>query len=86
MLPMKLKTTLARQLLIYAALPLAYLIAGRLGLLLAVPPGYATAVFIPAGIAVGAMYIAGAATLPGTFASAQSLDRLRDHRPIECRR
>jgi PAS domain S-box-containing protein len=67
MLPMKLKTTLARQLLIYAALPLAYLITGRLGLLLAVPPGYATAVFIPAGIAVGAMYIAGAATLPGTF-------------------
>ena len=56
-----------RQLLIYLALPLAYVICGRLGLALAVPPGYATAVFLPAGIAVGAMFIAGAATLPGTF-------------------
>ena len=66
-----------RQLLIYAALPLAYVIIGRLGLLLAVPPGYATAVFVPAGIAVGAMYMAGPATLPGTFARfcpAQYLD------------
>src|SRR5919201_5333321 len=56
-----------RQLLVYAALPLAYVISGRLGLLLAVPPGYATAVFVPAGIAVTAMFMAGAATLPGTF-------------------
>jgi PAS domain S-box-containing protein len=62
-----LKTAMARQLLIYAVLPLAYVITGRLGLLLAVPPGYATAVFIPAGIAVGAMFIAGASTLPGTL-------------------
>ena len=54
-------------LLIYAALPLAYIVAGRLGLLLSVPPGYATAVFLPAGIAVAAMFIAGAASLPGTF-------------------
>jgi PAS domain S-box-containing protein len=68
MLRMKhLKAAMARQLLIYAALPLAYVITGRLGLLLAVPPGYATAVFVPAGIAVGAMFIAGASTLPGTF-------------------
>src|SRR5262249_37408223 len=29
--------------------------------------GYATALFVPAGIAVGAMFIAGASTLPGTF-------------------
>ncbi len=56
-----------RQLVIYAALPLVYVVSGRLGLLLAVPPGYATAVFVPAGIAVAAMYMAGAATLPGTF-------------------
>jgi PAS domain S-box-containing protein len=56
-----------RQLLIYAVLPLAYVITGRLGLLLAVPPGYATAVFVPAGIAVGAMFMAGVSTLPGTF-------------------
>ena len=54
-------------LLIYGALPLAYVIIGRLGLLLAVPPGYATAVFLPAGIAMAAMFMAGWATLPGTF-------------------
>jgi len=56
-----------RQLIVFAALPLAYVITGRLGLLLAVPPGYATAVFVPAGIAVGAMFMAGVSTLPGTF-------------------
>lgn len=56
-----------RSLLIYAALPLAYVICGRLGSLLAVPPGYATAVFLPAGIAVTAMFMAGAATLPAIF-------------------
>jgi len=56
-----------RLLLIYAALPLAYVICGRLGLLLAVPPGYATPVFLPAGVAVTAMFMAGAASLPGTF-------------------
>jgi PAS domain S-box-containing protein len=63
----RLGIAMRRQLLIYAALPLAYIVTGRLGLLLAVPPGYATAVFVPAGIAVGAMLIAGASTLPGTF-------------------
>jgi two-component sensor histidine kinase/CHASE1-domain containing sensor protein len=56
-----------RKLLIYAALPLAYVICGRLGLLLAVPPGYATAVFLPAGISIAATFVAGRATLPGTF-------------------
>jgi PAS domain S-box-containing protein len=56
-----------RLLLIYGALPLAYVISGRLGLLLAVPPGYATAVFLPAGIAMAAMFMASWATLPGTF-------------------
>ena len=58
-----------RQLLLYGALPIAYIIFGRLGLLLAVPPGYATAVFLPAGIAVAAMFMAGAATLAPTFAA-----------------
>jgi len=54
-------------LLAHAVLPLAYVITGRLGLLLAVPPGYATAVFVPAGIAVGAMFMAGPSVLPGIF-------------------
>src|SRR5262245_61216614 len=59
-----------RQLLIYWVMPVAYVVSGRLGLLLAVPPGYATAVFPPAAIAVAAMFMAGAATLPGTFLGA----------------
>jgi PAS domain S-box-containing protein len=46
---------------------LTYLIAGRLGLMLAVPPGYATAIFPPAGIAIAAMFIGGGFTLPWTF-------------------
>jgi integral membrane sensor domain MASE1 len=57
----------SRQLLLYTALPLAYIVTGRLGLLLAAPPGYATAIFLPAGIAVTATFFAGAAALPGTF-------------------
>jgi integral membrane sensor domain MASE1 len=56
-----------RWLFLYAALPLVYIVTGRLGLLLAAPPGYATAVFLPAGIAVTATFVAGAAALPGTF-------------------
>ena len=61
------KETIRRRLLIYAVLPLAYVVTGRVRLLLAVPPGYATAVFVPAGIAVGAMLMAGLSTLPGIF-------------------
>ena len=59
--------TAPRQLLVYVALPLAYIVTGRLGLLLAVPPGYATPAFLPAGIAVTATFVAGATALPGTF-------------------
>jgi PAS domain S-box-containing protein len=61
------KQKIGRRVAIYAVLPLAYVITGRLGLLLAVPPGYATAIFVPAGIAVGAMFMAGPSTLPGIF-------------------
>src|SRR5579872_4828289 len=48
-------------------LAVAYAVSGGFGLLLAVPPGYATAVFPPAGIAMAAMLIGGSATLPWTF-------------------
>jgi PAS domain S-box-containing protein len=61
------KTAIRNLLLIYGALPLAYVTAGRLGLALAVSPGYATAVFVPAGIAVAAAFMMGAISLPGTF-------------------
>jgi integral membrane sensor domain MASE1 len=68
-----------RKLLIYVTLPLAYVVCGRLGLFLAVPPGYATAVFLPAGIAVGGIFIAGAGTLPGTFAGSFLLNLWIDY-------
>ena len=59
--------TARRWLFLYAALPFVYIVTGRLGLLLAAPPGYATAIFLPAGIAVTVTFVAGAAALPGTF-------------------
>src|SRR5437660_7453109 len=48
-------------------LTFAYTASGKLALLLAVPPGYASPIFPPAGIAVAAMLIGGRATLPWTF-------------------
>ncbi len=43
----------------------AYIICGKLSLLLAIPPGYASAIFPPAGIALAAAFIAGKRTAPG---------------------
>jgi PAS domain S-box-containing protein len=56
-----------RPLLLYGVLPGAYVVIGRLGLLLGLSPGYATAVFLPAGIALGAAFMAGTPSLPGIF-------------------
>jgi signal transduction histidine kinase len=57
----------------------AYAVTGRLALLLAVPPGYATPIFPPAGIAAGAMLMAGPATLPGTFLGSLLLNLWAGH-------
>ena len=56
------------------AVALIYVIAGRLGLLLAVPPGYATAIFPPAGIAMAAAIIGGPRVLPWIFAGSCMLN------------
>ena len=53
-----------RRLLAYLSLTLAYIVTGKLALLLAVPPGYASPIFPPAGIAVAATLMSGPATLP----------------------
>lgn len=45
----------------------AYVLSGKLGLLLAIPPGYATAIFPPAGIALAAVLAGGYTTLPWIF-------------------
>ncbi|NVM76002.1 diguanylate cyclase (GGDEF)-like protein/PAS domain S-box-containing protein [Duganella sp. SG902] len=46
------------------ALWAVYFVAGRLGLLLALPPGYASPIFLPAGIALAACVVGGARLLP----------------------
>lgn len=46
---------------------LSYAVMGRLALLLAIPPGYATAIFPSAGIAVSALLIWGYRLWPGIF-------------------
>ena len=46
------------------ALWAVYFLAGRLGLLLALPPGYASPIFLPAGIALAACVVGGARLLP----------------------
>ena len=51
----------------YLSLTVGYVASGKLALLLAVPPGYASPIFPPAGIAVAAMLIGGPLTLPWTF-------------------
>ena len=48
-------------------LALAYLIAGRLALLLAIPPGFATAIFPPLGISLAAVLLWGNSLLIGVF-------------------
>jgi signal transduction histidine kinase/CheY-like chemotaxis protein len=48
-------------------LTVGYVGSGKLALLLAVSPGYASPIFPPAGIAVAAMLMGGPATLPWTF-------------------
>ena len=71
------------RLLIYVVLPVSYVIAGRLELFLAVLPGYATPIFLPAGIAVAAMLLAGTRAFPGVFAGSLLLNILvgysKDH-------
>ncbi len=55
-------------------LVIAYVVCGKLGLMLALPPGYASAIFPSAGIAVAAALVAGNRTLPWTFAGSLFLN------------
>ena len=50
-----------------ATVGLAYYLVGRIGLLLALPPGYATAIWPAAGIALAAVLIVGPRVWPGIF-------------------
>src|SRR5689334_12576591 len=48
-------------------LALLYILTGKLGLLLAVPPGYATIIWPASGIAVGMLLVHGARIWPGVL-------------------
>ncbi|MDY3553310.1 PAS domain S-box protein [Gemmata sp. JC717] len=50
-----------------ALLALAYGTAGKLGLLVAIPPGYATPIWPPAGIALGGLLVLGPRAWPGVW-------------------
>jgi len=55
------------RLLVYLSLTIAYVVTGKLALALAVPPGYASPIFPPAGIAVACVLIGGSVILPWIF-------------------
>ena len=71
--PVQIRTTMepaaaagpARLLLVVLGVALAYYLTGWLGLFLAVPPGYATAVWPPSGIALAAVLLYGRRIWPG---------------------
>ncbi|MES2906998.1 MAG: CHASE domain-containing protein [Pseudomonadota bacterium] len=48
-------------------LALLYFLFGRLGLLIAIPPGYATVIWPPSGISIGMMLLYGWQLWPGVF-------------------
>lgn len=61
-------------LMAYLLLAVTYVASGKLGLMLALPPGYASPVFPPAGIAIAAAFIGGRKTLPWIFLGALVLN------------
>ncbi|SHN68385.1 PAS domain S-box-containing protein/diguanylate cyclase (GGDEF) domain-containing protein [Duganella sacchari] len=56
------------------ALWAVYYAAGRLGLLLALPPSYASPIFLPAGVCLAACVVGGARLLPGVALGALSVN------------
>jgi PAS domain S-box-containing protein len=73
-LPQPLKQPLA-----VLMLALAYFVTGKLGLLLSTPPGYATIIWPPSGIAIGALLLFGAELWPGVFLGSLILNGLVGH-------
>lgn len=57
----------SRSIFIVIAIATAYCVSGKLGLMLAIPPGYATAVFPASGIALAALLVFGSARWPGVW-------------------
>src|SRR5690242_18084774 len=57
-----------------ALLAALYILTGKLGLLLAVPPGYATIIWPASGIAIGMLLANGARLWPGVLAGSLLLN------------
>ena len=51
-----------------------YLLTGKLGLMLALPPGYATVIWPPSGIALGMLLVCGARLWPGVLVASLLLN------------
>jgi PAS domain S-box-containing protein len=66
-----------------ALLAALYFLAGKLGLSLAVPPGYATIIWPPSGIALGMLLVHGRGLAPGVFLGSFLLNALVGHAPQE---
>ncbi len=56
------------------SMALVYVLLGKLALLLAIPPGYATAIFPSAGLAIAAVLLWGRRLLPGVFLGSLALN------------
>lgn len=64
-----------------ALLAALYFLAGKLGLSLAEPPGYATVIWPPSGIALGMLLACGRGLAPGVFVGSFLLNVLVGHSP-----
>lgn len=62
------------ELMAYLLLTIAYVVSGKLGLMLALPPGYASPIFPPAGIGVAAVFFGGKKALPWILLGSLLLD------------
>src|SRR3954463_9855855 len=51
-----------------------YLLTGKLGLMLALPPGYATVIWPPSGIALGMLMVGGTRLWPGVLCASLLLN------------
>ena len=60
-----------------------YFLAGKLGLSLAVPPGYATVIWPPSGIALGMLLAHGRGLAPGVFLGSFLLNMFVGHAPTD---
>ncbi|CEG57206.1 EAL domain-containing protein [Legionella fallonii] len=68
------KNGLKNKVLYNLAVIFLYIVTGLGGLVLAVTPGYATAIWLPSGLALGFVLVFGLSTLPGIFIASFILD------------